>query len=130
MNMDACRTMCAVAALLPALILAPAVAVLAPAHAQAVRTQSPPIPRPRPDAHVRDKKGRNEPPPIAAMPPQLPPRTPFIAAEDATAVVPGIPEARFWADSVTEFNNALPSKPGPGLFSPAEARMELSVPDS
>ena len=64
--------------------------------------------------HAHDK--RNELPPIAAVvPPQLPPRTPFTAAEDAAAVVPGIPEARFWADSATEFNNALPSKPGPWL---------------
>jgi predicted acylesterase/phospholipase RssA len=30
--------------------------------------------------------------------------------------VPGIPEARFWADSVTDFKNALPSKPGPWLI--------------
>ena len=119
MSMDACRTMCAVAALLPALILAPALTVLAPsAHAQAVRTQSPPLPLPRPGTpgHTRDRKGRNEPPPIAAVPPpQLPPRAAFTAAEDAAAVVPGIPEARFWADSVAEFTNALPSKPGPWL---------------
>jgi predicted acylesterase/phospholipase RssA len=120
MSMDACRTMCAVAALLPALILAPALTVLAPsAHAQAVRTQSPPLPLPRPGTpgHTRDRKGRNEPPPIAAVPsPQLPPRAAFTAAEDAAAVVPGIPEARFWADSVAEFTNALPSKPGPWLI--------------
>jgi predicted acylesterase/phospholipase RssA len=115
MSMDACRTMCAVAALLPALILAPAIAVLAPAQAQAVRTQSPPIPRPRPPGHTRDRKG-NEPPPIAAVPStQLPPRAPFTAAEDAAAMVPGIPEARFWADSATDFISALPSKPGPWL---------------
>jgi predicted acylesterase/phospholipase RssA len=117
MSMDACRTMCAVAALLPALILAPAVAVLAPAHAQAVRTQAPPLPLPRPGTpgHTRERK-RNEPPLIAAVPPpQLPPRAAFIAAEDAAAVVPGIPEARFWADSVAEFANAVPSKPGPWL---------------
>jgi predicted acylesterase/phospholipase RssA len=115
MSTDACRTLCAVAALLPALILAPAVAVLAPAQAQAARTQSPPIPRPRPPGQTRDKKG-HEPPPIAAAPStQLPPRTAFTAAEDATATVPGFPEARFWADSPKDFINALPSKPGPWL---------------
>jgi predicted acylesterase/phospholipase RssA len=114
MSMDACRTMCAVAALLPALILAPAVAVRAPAHAQTVRTPSPPVPRPRPPGRVRD---RREPPPIAAIPPtQLPPRTPFTAEEDAAAVVPGIPDARFWADSLADFTSALPSKPGPWLI--------------
>ena len=115
MSMDACRTMCAVAALLPALILAPAVTVLAPAHAQ-VRPQSTPLPLPRPrtPGHTRDRK---EPPPIAALAPaQLPPRTPFTAAEDTAAVVPGIPEARFWADSAADFTSALPSKPGPWLI--------------
>jgi predicted acylesterase/phospholipase RssA len=106
--------MCVVAALLSALVLAPAVAVLAPAHAQTVRTPGLPVPRPRPPGN---KKERNEPPPIAAVPPaQFPPRTPFTAAEDAAAVVPGIPEARFWADSTTDFINALPSKPGPWLI--------------
>jgi predicted acylesterase/phospholipase RssA len=108
MSMDAGRTMCAVAVLLPALILAPAVAVLAPGPAQAARAQSPPIPRPRPPAHAGS--------PAAAQPAPLPPRTPFTAAEDAAAAVPGIPEARFWADSAADFKNALPSKPGPWLI--------------
>src|ERR1700691_4055845 len=41
-------------------------------------------------------------PPAAAAPaqlPKLPPRTPFTAADDATAVIAGMPDARFWADS-------------------------------
>jgi predicted acylesterase/phospholipase RssA len=46
----------------------------------------------------------------------LPPRTPFTAAEDAAASIPGMPDARFWADSTADFKNALPSKPGPWLI--------------
>jgi hypothetical protein len=46
---------------------------------------------------------------------QLPPRTPFTAAEDAVATIPGIPNARFWADSEADFRNALPAEPGPWL---------------
>jgi len=105
MSMDAGRTMCAVAALLPALILASAAAVTAPAPAQAA--QSTPAPRARPPAHAGA--------PTTFQPTPLPPRVPFTAAEDAAAVVPGIPEARFWADSTADFKNALPSKPGPWL---------------
>ena len=40
---------------------------------------------------------------------------PFTAAEDAVASIPGIPTARFWVDSDTDFNNALPPQPGPWL---------------
>jgi predicted acylesterase/phospholipase RssA len=46
---------------------------------------------------------------------QLPPRIPFTAAEDAVATIPGIPNARFWMDSETDFKNALPAQPGPWL---------------
>jgi predicted acylesterase/phospholipase RssA len=40
---------------------------------------------------------------------------PYTAADAAAAVIPGIPEARFWASSLTDFTNALPSQPGPWL---------------
>jgi predicted acylesterase/phospholipase RssA len=52
----------------------------------------------------------------APKPAPLPPRTPFTAAEDAAAKIPGMPDARFWADSVDDFKNALPSKPGSWLI--------------
>lgn len=55
------------------------------------------------------------PPPTFAKPPQLPPRTPFTAADEAAAVIPGMPEARFWADSDADFVRALPSQPGAWL---------------
>jgi predicted acylesterase/phospholipase RssA len=55
-------------------------------------------------------------PPVAAVQPkQLPPRIPFTAADQAAATIPGMPDARFWADSVSDFNAALPSQPGPWI---------------
>jgi len=45
----------------------------------------------------------------------LPARRPFTAAEDATAIIPGMPDVRFWADSTDDFAKALPEKPGPWL---------------
>ncbi|MGH6670378.1 MAG: patatin-like phospholipase family protein [Xanthobacteraceae bacterium] len=55
------------------------------------------------------------PPPSAPQPKALPPRAPFTAADDADAHIPGIPDARFFADSLADFKKALPSKPGPWL---------------
>src|SRR5215468_1375733 len=56
------------------------------------------------------------PPAAAAQPQKLPQRAPFTAADDAAAVVPGMPDARFWADSVTVFEKALPAQRGPWLI--------------
>ncbi len=56
------------------------------------------------------------PPAAASKQSELPPRLPFTAAEDAVAAIPGIPDARFWADSETDFKNALPPQPGPWLI--------------
>src|ERR1700688_2959953 len=55
-----------------------------------------------------------------AVPPQsqarqLPPRTPFTAADEVAATIPGMPDARFWADSIADFTAALPSQPGPWI---------------
>jgi predicted acylesterase/phospholipase RssA len=61
----------------------------------------------------RRAKTPTAPPPAADI--QLPPRVPFTAEDDAVAVVPGMEDARFWADSVEDFKNALPAKPGPWL---------------
>jgi predicted acylesterase/phospholipase RssA len=46
---------------------------------------------------------------------QLPPRIPFTAADEVAATIPGIPDARFWADSVADFTAALPPQPGPWI---------------
>jgi predicted acylesterase/phospholipase RssA len=53
--------------------------------------------------------------PPQAQAKQLPPRIPFTAADEALAAIPDMPDARFWADSVTDFTAALPSQPGPWL---------------
>jgi Patatin-like phospholipase len=56
------------------------------------------------------------PPPAAAQPQKLPPRAPFTAADEAVATVPGMPDARFWADSESDFAKALPAQRGPWLI--------------
>jgi predicted acylesterase/phospholipase RssA len=70
--------------------------------------------------HARTVKKQKLPPAPPPPPPgaetKLPPRVPFTAAEDATAVIPGMPDARFWADAQTDFKNALPQEPGPWLI--------------
>jgi hypothetical protein len=50
-----------------------------------------------------------------AKPPEQPTRPDFTAEDQAVAVVPGIPDARFWADSEKDFLAALPATPGPWL---------------
>jgi hypothetical protein len=61
---------------------------------------------------ARNAKTAPAPPPVTAQPQKLPPRAPFTAADEAVAAVPGMPDARFWADSETDFENALPPQRG------------------
>ena len=42
-------------------------------------------------------------------------RLPFSESTDEFAAVPGMPDARFWADSVSDFEQALPLESGPAL---------------
>ena len=56
------------------------------------------------------------PPQTTSTQTELPPRVPFTAAEDAASIVPGMPEARFWANSEMDYSNALPPQPGPWLI--------------
>jgi hypothetical protein len=67
-------------------------------------------------ARANGKTSPAPPPSAAAQPQKLPPRTPFTAVEDAAAVVPGMPDVRFWADSETDFAKALPTQRGPWLI--------------
>jgi len=60
------------------------------------------------------KFAQAEPPPPATQP-ETPTRPDFTADDQAAAVIPGIPGARFWADSEQDFLNALPPTPGPWL---------------
>jgi predicted acylesterase/phospholipase RssA len=56
------------------------------------------------------------PPAGEAKSTELPPRVPYTAAEALVAAIPGIPDARFWADSEADFRGALPQDPGPWLI--------------
>src|SRR4051812_11355560 len=47
--------------------------------------------------------------------PEQPSRPDFTADDQAVAVIPGIPDARFWADSEKDFLAAVPTTPGPWL---------------
>ena len=68
---------------------------------------------PAADAQTQKAKQPSSPPAAAspAQPKPLPPRTPFTAADEA-ATIPGMPDARFWPDSVSDFNAALPPATG------------------
>ncbi|HML07265.1 MAG TPA: patatin-like phospholipase family protein [Xanthobacteraceae bacterium] len=86
------------------------------ASAQAASAAATAVPHPQWVMEARARTAREKPqPPAAPAKPQPPPRIPFTAAEDAAAVVPGMPEARFWADSEAAFKNALPPQQGPWL---------------
>src|SRR5690242_912553 len=53
----------------------------------------------------------------AAQPADKMSRTEFTQAEDAAARLPGMPvDARFWGDSVADFQRALPTEPGAWLI--------------
>jgi predicted patatin/cPLA2 family phospholipase len=70
---------------------------------------------PSPGANAKKPPAAPAAPPAAGQP-KLPPRTPFSAADDAAAAIAGMPDARFWADSVGDYTKALPSQPGPWLI--------------
>lgn len=63
---------------------------------------------------VRSKPRKAQAPTPPAKP-TIPPRTTFTLPEQDAAVVPGIPDARFWADSSAAFAAALPRSTGPWL---------------
>jgi hypothetical protein len=50
-----------------------------------------------------------------AQQPEQPSRPDFTADDQAAATIPGVPGARFWADSEKDFLAALPAQPGPWL---------------
>src|SRR5690242_16629243 len=67
-------------------------------------------------ARANEKRPPAPPPAAAASPQKLPPRAPFTAADEAVAAIPGMPDARFWADSETDFAKALPPQRGNWLI--------------
>jgi predicted acylesterase/phospholipase RssA len=113
MTPNPCRALCAVAAALSAFALAQAIMPPRLAHAQGAEPT--PVPHQRQPMRPRTPRQPAATAPPAAQAKQLPPRAPFTAAEDAAAGIPGIPDARFFADSTGDFTNALPTKPGPWL---------------
>jgi len=121
MTMYSRWTLRAAAALLAAPLLVPSGAqfTATPAQAQGLSAPAKTLPRPLFVAPAGVKgtaraKTQN-PPPVAPKSSELPPREPFTAAEDAVATISGMPDARFWADSEKDFENALPPQPGPWL---------------
>ena len=86
----------------------------APRIGAAALAQGAPQTRPHTQAHSK-KPAPPEAAAPAAQAPKLPPRIPFTAADDAVATIPGMPDVRFFADSIADFNKALPSQPGPWL---------------
>src|ERR1700751_2860121 len=57
-------------------------------------------------ARVKKPPPSPQPAPAAAGQPQkFPQRPPFTGADDAVAGIPGMPDARFWADSESDFSS-------------------------
>jgi hypothetical protein len=54
-------------------------------------------------------------PPAKPKTAEPPTRPDFTAAQQDVAVIPGIPDARFWADSEADFTRALPTEKGPWI---------------
>jgi hypothetical protein len=63
----------------------------------------------------RKKVERKSPPAKEPQRKEPQARTPFTAGEAAAAVIPGIPDARAWGDSETDFARLLPQASGPWL---------------
>jgi Patatin-like phospholipase len=91
-----------------------------PVRAQGLVSAANGVPRPQLVMQIRAKRAvpaktqtPEAPPPKSS---ELPPRVTYTAAEAVHAVIPGMPDARFWGDSETDFKAALPSQPGPWLI--------------
>ncbi len=108
------------AALFAAFLALPLMPTLAgsAAHAQGVsaKAQGASAKQKPSGAHAKMAPGTPQAPAPAAQASKFPPRTPFTAADDAVAAIPGMPDARFFADSETDFAKALPAQPGPWLI--------------
>jgi hypothetical protein len=87
-------------------------------YAQASRKNdavSTPRPDPRRAAQRPSKKTATKPQPATAA--DRLSRTEFSLADEAVAKLPGMPaDARFWGDSVADFQRALPAEPGAWLI--------------
>jgi predicted acylesterase/phospholipase RssA len=70
----------------------------------------------KPPVSSAKQQGTPQAPAPAAPASKFPPRTPFTADDDAAATIPGMPDARFFADQTDAFTKALPAQPGPWLL--------------
>jgi predicted acylesterase/phospholipase RssA len=90
------------------------------ARAQGVTESAKTVALPQLVAQVRARKaGNTQNPPLPepkSSSSELPTRTPYTAAEALVATIPGMPDARFWADSEADYKAALPVEPGPWLI--------------
>lgn len=73
-------------------------------------TNAPSVPLPR------QKPGESKKAETKTAPGEAPTRPEFTADDEEVAQIPGMPDARFFADSVPDFQRALPSQPGPWLI--------------
>jgi predicted acylesterase/phospholipase RssA len=81
------------------------------AGAAPAATSAPAAPAKRAQTRGKQQKAGK----TARQQPVIPPREPFTAEEDNAAIIPGIPEARFWADNEQDYTRALPTLSGPWL---------------
>jgi predicted acylesterase/phospholipase RssA len=119
MTMHKRWTICAVAALLAAPFLVSSGAPYAAALAQGTNgpgASTSASQRSHSHGKLAARKPTTKTTPAATAQKELPPRVPFTADEDAASVIPGMPDARFWADSVADFKEALPQQPGSWLI--------------
>jgi hypothetical protein len=66
-------------------------------------------------AQAKKKVHKKAAPAPTARPKEQQERSPFTVEEDDDAVIPGIPDARVWGDSETDFARLLPQASGPWL---------------
>src|SRR6267154_1061662 len=90
--------------------IAPQAAQKQPSQATAPQTaQKPPSQAAAPQTAQKQPSQKKDPPKDILA------RTPFTLEEQAAATIPGIPDARVWGDSETEFKRLLPTVSGPWL---------------
>src|SRR3954464_2816370 len=89
----------------------PASAQAKPPRDLATRCAKPEFAKANPRSCAKYAQKQPEPPKQA----EQPSRPDFTADDQAVATIPGIPDARFWADSEKDFLAAVPTTPGPWL---------------
>src|SRR5712671_4165823 len=88
---------------------APQTAQKQPSQAAPQTAQKPPSQAAAPQTAQKQPSQKKDPPKDILA------RAPFTLEEQAAATIPGIPDARVWGDSETEFKRLLPTVSGPWL---------------